>query len=50
MSFKIAFKKSVVRDLKRIGEDQADIILRYIEEELLEKADTIPMLSGHFSG
>ena len=50
MSYKIAFKKSVARDLKRIDKDQVDRILRKIEEELPEKADTIPMLSGKFSG
>jgi len=40
----------VARDLKRIGKDQFDRILRKIEEELPEKADTIPLLSGKFSG
>lgn len=50
MSYNIAFKKSVARDLKRIGKDQVDRILRKIEEELPEKADTIPLLSGKFSG
>ena len=50
MSFKIAFKKSVARDLKRIGKDQADKILRKIEEELPAKAGTFPTLTGKFSG
>jgi len=50
LSYNIAFKKSVARDLKRIGKDQVDRILRKIEEELPEKADTIPLLSGKFSG
>lgn len=49
MSYNIAFKKSVARDLKRIGKDQVDRILRKIEEELPEKADTIALLSGKFS-
>ena len=40
----------MARDLKRIGKDQVDRILRKIEEELPEKADTIPLLSGKFSG
>jgi mRNA interferase RelE/StbE len=40
----------VARDLKRIGKDQVDRILRKIEEELPEKADTIALLSGKFSG
>ena len=50
MSYKIAFKKSVVRDLKRIDKDQADRILRQIEMELPKKADRFPVLTGKFSG
>ena len=50
MSFKIAFKKSVARDLKRINKDQADRILQKIENELPEKAESFPTLSGKFSG
>ena len=50
MSFRIAFKKSVARDFKRIDKDQADRILRKIEKELPEKAEAFPVLSGKFSG
>ena len=50
MSYKIAFKKSVARDLKKIDKDQADRILRKIEDELPEKADAFPVLAGKFSG
>ena len=50
MSYKIAFKKSVGRDLKRIGKEQADRILKKIEEELPEKAETYPSLTGKFTG
>ena len=50
MSFKIAFKKSVARDLKRLDKDQADRILKKIEEELPDKAQAFPLLSGKFSG
>ena len=50
MSFKIAFKKSVARDLKRIDKDQSARILRKIDEELPEKAESFPILSGKFSG
>jgi mRNA interferase RelE/StbE len=50
LSFKIAFKKSVARDLRRIDKDQADKILIKIEKELPEKAETFPTLSGKFSG
>ena len=50
MSYKIAFKKSVARDLKKINNDQADRILKRIEEELPEKAESFPVLTGKFSG
>ena len=50
MSYKISFKKSVARDLKKIGKDQADRILRKIEKELPEKAENFPVLTGKFSG
>ena len=50
MSFKIAFKKSVVRDLKKIDKDQTARILNRIDEELPEKAEIFPILSGKFSG
>ena len=50
MSYKIAFKKSVARDLRRIGRNQADRILKKIEEDLPEKADTNPPLTGKFAG
>jgi addiction module RelE/StbE family toxin len=50
LSYKIAFKKSVARDLKKIDNDQADRILKKIEEELPEKAESFPVLTGKFSG
>ena len=50
MSFKIAFKKSVARDLKRIDKEQAKRILSRIDKELPDKAESFPALSGKFSG
>lgn len=50
MSYKISFKKSVGRDLKKISKDQADRILKKIEEDLPKKADTYPTLTGKFAG
>ena len=50
MSYKIAFKKSVARDLKKIDSVQVDRILKKIEDELPEKAETFPILTGKFSG
>ena len=50
MNYKIAFKKSVARDLKKIDKEQASKILKKIEDELPEKAETLPVLTGKFSG
>ena len=50
MNYKIAFKKSVSRDLKKINKEQTERILRKIEDALPKKADTLPMLTGRFSG
>ena len=49
MSYKIAFKKSVSRDLKKIGKDQAERILAKIEEQLPDKADNFPSLTVKFA-
>jgi addiction module RelE/StbE family toxin len=50
LSYKIAFKKSVSRDLKKIDSDQIKRILRKIEEDLPEKAESFPVLAGKFAG
>jgi mRNA interferase RelE/StbE len=50
LSYKIAFKKSVSRDLKKIDKVQTERILTRIEEHLPEKADNFPALTGKFAG
>ena len=50
MNYKIAFKKSVSRDLKKISKEQAKKILNKIESEFPEKAGNLPTLTGSFSG
>ena len=50
MKYKITFKKSVSRDLKKIGQSQAKNILDKIEKELPSRADQYPQLKGRFSG
>ena len=50
MNYKIAFKKSVARDLKKIDKEQVNRILKKIEDELPPKADSLPTLTGKFSG
>ena len=50
MNYKIAFKKSVSRDLRKIDKEQAKTILNKIESELPQKAEILPTLTGKFSG
>jgi len=50
LKYKITFKKSVSRDLKKIDKDQVDKILLKIDEELSIKAGQYPEMKGSFSG
>ena len=50
MTYKIAFRKSVGRDLKKIGKEQVDKILLKIEETLVKTPEKCPLLSGKFAG
>ena len=50
MSYKINFKGSVSRDLKKIRKDQVEKILKKIEKDLPDKADSFPSLTGKFAG
>jgi mRNA interferase RelE/StbE len=50
LGYKVTFKKSVFRDLKKFSKDKADNILKKIEKDLSEKADTYPVLTGKFAG
>jgi mRNA interferase RelE/StbE len=50
LSYKIEFKKSVTRDLKRLDKDQAERILAKIEQDLPEKAEAFPLLTRKFVG
>lgn len=50
MSYKIAFKRSVSRDLKKSDKDQAERIIAKIEEQLPDRADNFPSLTGKFAG
>jgi mRNA interferase RelE/StbE len=50
LSYKIAFKKSVSRDLKKLSKDDAKRMLDKIGQDLPKKADTFPLLTGKFAG
>ena len=50
LAYKITFKKSVAKDLKKIDRSEADIILKKITSELSIQADKLPELKGPFTG
>ncbi len=50
MEFKIVYKKSVIRDLKKIDKNNARRILDRLEKDLAENADSYPALKGYFAG
>ena len=50
MVFNITFKKSVAKDLKRIGKSNAKRVLDKIDSELARNPERFPALSGPFAG
>jgi mRNA interferase RelE/StbE len=50
LSYRVVFKKSVARDLRKLGKEEAERVLKKIEQELPEKAASLPLLTGRFSG
>jgi len=50
LSYKVAFKKSVARDLRKLGKEEAQRVLKKIEQHLPSKADTFPLLTVEFAG
>lgn len=50
MAFEITYKKSVGKDLARLGKAEGRRILDKIEKELAARAASYPVLKGQFSG
>ena len=50
MVYKIVYKKSVHRDLKKLDKHEASNILDKIESDLLGHPASSPVLKGKFSG
>ena len=50
MAYNIAYKKSVIRDLKKLPKAEARRILIKIEKKLLEDPKANPVLKGQFAG
>lgn len=50
MGYNITFKKSVAKELKRIGKKNAKRILDKIDSELARNPERFPALTGPFAG
>jgi mRNA interferase RelE/StbE len=50
LAYKITFKNSVAKDLKKIDKTQCKIIFDKIDSELSQRADQFPQLTGKFAG
>ncbi|MGA9111228.1 MAG: type II toxin-antitoxin system RelE family toxin [Smithella sp.] len=50
MAFNITYKKSVARDINHLDKKEARGIINKIENNLVEYAESYPVLKGEFSG
>ena len=50
MDYRIDYKKSVAKDLKRIDKVDAKRIMDKIDDDLIHNPDRFPALSGSFAG
>ncbi len=50
MAYRITFKASVSRDLKKLSKAEADRLLLRMASDLPVKADSLPELKGKFAG
>jgi mRNA interferase RelE/StbE len=50
LAYNILYKKSVYRDVKKLGKQEARRILDQLEAELSKKPDSSPILNGEFAG
>ena len=50
MEYKITYKKSVIKDLKKIDKTDLKRLINKIEKELSRKPESYPALKGEFAG
>jgi len=50
LAYRILYKKSVQRDLKKLGNVEARKVVLKLEKELSKKAGSYPVLKGQFAG
>jgi len=50
LTYSITYKRSVEKDISKLGKPEAKRILDKIEKELSARADNYPLLKGEFAG
>jgi mRNA interferase RelE/StbE len=50
LAYNVVYKKSVHRDLKKLSKAEISRILDRIEQELIKKPESYPVLKGRFAG
>ena len=50
MAYRIVYKKSIHRDLKKLDKHEASNLLDHIENDLSDHPASFPILKGKFSG
>ena len=50
MTYRLEFKKSVARDLRRLDKAEADRLVAKLADELPRRAASCPELTGKFAG
>jgi len=50
LGYRITYKKSVTKDLRRLGKEEARRVLNKIESELSRNPASVPALSGRYAG
>jgi len=50
LAYRIVYKKSIQRDIKKLDKSEASHLLDHIENELSNRPESFPILKGHFAG
>jgi mRNA interferase RelE/StbE len=50
LAYNVVYKKSVLRDLKKISKSEARTLLNQLEKEISRKPGSYPALKGQFAG
>jgi len=50
LAYRVVYKESVHKDLKKFGKSEAKRIMDKLEKDLIKRPDSIPVLKGQFAG